>query len=184
VLDQRANCHPRTGFSPDARSRRLKLVKFMGPKIVIICISARSHVQRALLISRALIQAGAEVHAFSAVKFAEDFRREGANFHDLYGGRPLEVADNSSMPIPSRFVTFAAVYGESLAEEVARCKPDLLIHGTFAVAALVVARQLNLPRIALCSGHNMSPRVALAQLREDPRVTTSAACLEAVAVLR
>ena len=155
-----------------------------NPNIALLCIPARGHVRRALLLTRGLVQAGANVHAFCGLEFAEDFRREGAQFHDLHAGRPLESADNSSLPIPSRFVTFAAVHGESLAEDVAKCGPDLLIHGTFAVAAMVVARQLDVPRVAICTGHNLSPRVAMAQLRDDPRVKTSHACLEAVKVLR
>lgn len=152
--------------------------------VVLICIPARGHVQRALLITRGLVVAGVEVHAFSGIEFGKDFLREGAIFHDLHAGRPLEAADNSSMPVPSRFVTFAAVYGDSLAEEVAKCRPDLLIHGTFAVAALVVGESLGIPRVALCTGHNLSPRVALAQLKGDPRIKTSAACHAAVALLR
>jgi MGT family glycosyltransferase len=153
-------------------------------RIALLCIPARGHVQRALLVTRGLVAAGAEVHAFSGCEFGEDFRREGAEFHDLYAGRPLDSADSTSMPVPSRFVTFAAVYGESLAREVAQCRPDLLIHGTFAVAALVVSKILGIPRVAICTGHNLSPRVALAQLENDPRVKTSMPCLDAVAVLR
>jgi MGT family glycosyltransferase len=152
--------------------------------VALICIPARGHVQRALLVTRGLVAAGAKVHAFCGSEFAADFMREGADFHDLYSGRPLDAADNSSTPIPSRFVTFAAVHGESLAEEVAKCRPDLLIHGTFAVAALVVGELLGIPRIALCTGHNLSPRIALAQLEGDPRVNTSPACHAAVAVLQ
>jgi MGT family glycosyltransferase len=153
-------------------------------RIVLLCIPARGHVQRALLVTRGLVAEGAQVHAFCGGEFGEDFRREGAEFHDLYDGRPLDSADSTSMPIPSRFVTFAAVHGESLAREVAQCRPDLLIHGTFAVAALVVSKILGIPRVALCTGHNLSPRVALAQLENDPRVNISAACLDAVTVLR
>jgi MGT family glycosyltransferase len=153
-------------------------------RVALICIPARGHVQRALLITRGLVAAGAKVHAFCGTEFAADFLREGADFHDLYSGRPLDAADNSSTPTPSRFVTFAAVYGESLAEEVSKCRPNLLIHGTFAVAALVVGKLLDIPRIAICSGHNQSPRNAIPPLADDPRVATSIACHEAVSVLR
>jgi MGT family glycosyltransferase len=156
----------------------------MQKTIALICIPARGHVQRALLVTRGLVAAGAKVHAFSGTEFGQDFLREGAVFHDLHAGRPLDAADNSSMPVPSRFVTFAAVYGKSLAEEVAKCRPDLLIHGTFAVAALVVGQCLGIPRVALCTGHNLSPRVALGQLEGDPRIKSSAACHAAVALLR
>jgi MGT family glycosyltransferase len=156
----------------------------MRRRIVLICIPAQGHVQRALLVTRGLVSAGAEVHVFTGSQFGKNFQDEGAGFHDLYAGRPLDAADATSTPIPSRFVTFAAVYGESLAEEVAKCRPDLLIHGTFAVAALVVGQSLGIPRVALCTGHNLSPRVALGQLEGDPRIKTSAACHAAVALLR
>jgi UDP:flavonoid glycosyltransferase YjiC (YdhE family) len=102
----------------------------------------------------------------------------------LYAGRPLDAADATSIPIPSRFVTFAAVFGESLTREIASLKPSLIVHGTFAVAAMVVARNLGLPRVAICSGHNQSPRNAIPPLSHDPRVAVSTACREAVDVLR
>lgn len=157
----------------------------MRKKIVLICVpAARGHVQRALLVTRGLVAAGAEVYAFCSRDFCDDFRAEGAEFRDLYEGRPLDLADSTSMPIPSRFVTFAAVYGESLTRDIAKLKPSLIVHGTFAVVALVVARQLGLPRVAICSGHNQSPRVAIPPMALDARVATSAACHSAVNVLR
>jgi len=156
----------------------------MRKNIVLICVPAQGHVQRALLVTRGLIQAGARVEVFTGDEYRASFQQEGATFHDLYAGRSLAVADATSMPIPSRFVTFAAVYGDSLAREIAKLKPSLLIHGTFAVAALVAARELGIPRVAICSGHNQSPRNAIPPLANDPRVETSAACHEAVSVLR
>lgn len=140
--------------------------------------------QRALLVTRGLVAAGAKVHAFCGAGSAEEFRREGAEFHDIHAGRPLESADDASIPIPSRFVTFAAVHGESLAREIAQLDPALIVHGTFAVVAVVVAKILGLPRVAICAGHNQSPRVAVPPLYEDPRVKVSTQCLEAVKVLR
>lgn len=156
----------------------------MRKNIVLICVPAQGHVQRALLVTRGLIQAGARVEVFTGDEYRASFQQEGATFHDLYAGRSLAVADATSMPIPSRFVTFAAVYGDSLAREIAKLKPSLLIHGTFAVAALVAARELGIPRVAICSGHNQSPRNAIPPLANDPRVETSAACHEAVSILR
>lgn len=156
----------------------------MRHKIVIISTPDRGHVQRALLVTRGLVAAGAEVHAFCGTEFSADFRREGAEFHDLHAGRPLESADNSSIPLPSRYVTFAAVYAESLINQIARLRPSLIVHGTFAVVAMVVAQSLDLPRVAICAGHNQSPRVALPLIAQDARVKLSTACLEAVRVLR
>jgi MGT family glycosyltransferase len=156
----------------------------MPYRIALLSTPDRGHVQRALLVTRGLVAAGAEVHAFSGAGYADDFRRAGAEFHDIHGGRPLESTDNASIPIPSRFVTFAAVHAESLAQEIARLNPSLIVHGTFAVVAVVVAKILGLPRVAICAGHNQSPRVALPPLRQDPRVKVSPACLEAVQVLR
>jgi MGT family glycosyltransferase len=141
-------------------------------------------VQRAVLVTRGLVQAGAEVDVFTGTGVARLFEREGARFHDLHAGRPLESVDSTSMPIPSRFVTFAGVHGESLAMEISRLKPSLIVHGTFAVIALVVAKTLGLPRVAICSGHNQSPRSAIPPLAFDPRVATSEACFGAVRVLR
>lgn len=156
----------------------------MRRKVVLVCVPAQGHVQRALLITRGLVSAGAEVDVFTGTQFGRSFQDEGAEFHDLYAGRPLDAADATSIPIPSRFVTFAAAFGESLTREIASLKPSLIVHGTFAVAAMVVARNLGLPRVAICSGHNQSPRNAIPPLAHDPRVAVSTACREAVHVLR
>jgi MGT family glycosyltransferase len=156
----------------------------MAKRIVLISVPALGHVQRAVLVTRGLVQAGAEVDVFTGTGVARLFEREGARFHDLHAGRPLESVDSTSMPIPSRFVTFAGVHGESLAMEISRLKPSLIVHGTFAVIALVVAKTLGLPRVAICSGHNQSPRSAIPPLAFDPRVATSEACFGAVRVLR
>lgn len=152
--------------------------------VVLFCIPARGHVQRAILMTRELAAAGAVVHVYSGRDYAGDFTQAGGTFHDLFSGRPLGAADAESIPIPCRHVTFAAAFVDGLVAEVAELKPDIVVYGTFAVVGVLVALALGLPRVALCAGHNMAPDFALAQVRDDPRVRVSQHCRDAVEVIR
>lgn len=156
----------------------------MVKTVVLFCIPARGHVQRAVLMTRELVAAGAIVHVYSGREYAGEFGRAGGTFHDLFAGRPLDAADDQSVPIPCRHVTFAAVFVDAIVAEVAELSPDVIVYGTFAVVAVLVAVALGVPRVALCAGHNMAPDVALAQIHGDPRVAVSRRCRDAVEMIR
>jgi MGT family glycosyltransferase len=108
----------------------------------------------------------------------------GASFVDLYAGRPIECADASSIPVPSRYVSFAGVFAESLADEVAGLSPRLIVYDTFTVAGQVVARRLGVPYVNVCANHAPVPARMLAALARDPRVATSPECWAAIERLR
>ena len=118
----------------------------------------------------------------------QDLRAEvepaGARFVDLYAGRPIEAVDDSSIPVPSRYVTFAGVHGEGLAAEIARLSPSLILYETYSVIGPVVARSLGLPYVNVVPNHALVPARAAAQLRGEARVSTSPECWAAVARLR
>jgi UDP:flavonoid glycosyltransferase YjiC (YdhE family) len=59
-----------------------------------------------------------------------------------------------------------------------------VIHDTFALIGRIVATRLGLPRVNVCSGHNLNPERFMAILQKDPRVNLSAKCLQAVEELR
>jgi MGT family glycosyltransferase len=103
---------------------------------------------------------------------------------DLFAGRPIDAADATSRPVPCRFVSFAAHYAGSVAQQAASLRPGLVVHDTFAVIGPVVANALALPRVAVCAGHNAPPGPAVEALRTDPRVDVSDACWRAVRALR
>jgi UDP:flavonoid glycosyltransferase YjiC (YdhE family) len=111
-------------------------------------------------------------------------QEDGGRFFDLFGKYPLERLGDDSLPVPSRFVTFAAAYAEQICGDVESTGARLVVHDSFAVVGRLVARLLGIPRVNVCAGHNMLPERFLPLLRDDPRVRTSAQCLRAVQTLR
>ena len=63
---------------------------------------------------------------------------------DLFERYSLDDADGESLPVPCRFVTFAARYAEPVRRELERLGPSLVVYDTFAVIGRVVARSLSL----------------------------------------
>jgi MGT family glycosyltransferase len=154
------------------------------PSIVVISMPERGHVQRLLPLIAGLAVRGRTVHVMTDSRFAGEVERAGGRFFDLFARYPIAAADATSIPVPSRYVTFAGVYAEPLIEEVARLAPGLIVYDTYAVIAPVIARRLGIPYVNVCAGHAAHPARTVAALREDPRVATSAACWEAVRRLR
>lgn len=147
-------------------------------------MSEHGHVQRALVVARELTAAGACVYFFTGHQYLNDVRATGAIFRDLFHQRSLEVADSESIPIPCRYVTFAAHYADSLASELASLAVSLIIHDAFAVISIPVAQITGIPRITLCAGHHMPPASTVSQLAHDPRVRIAPCCYDAVDTLR
>lgn len=156
----------------------------MSGPVVALCMPEHGHVQRLLAIVAGLAARGETVHVLTAARFAADVAAAGGRFVDLFARHPLEAADATSMPIPSRYVSFAGVYADAVLADVAALAPSLIVYDTFAVVAPIVARRLGVPFVNVCAGHAVDPERARAALRRDPRVATSAACHAAVARLR
>lgn len=156
----------------------------MSRSIVALCMPERGHVERLLAIVEHLVARGETAYVLTGAHFAADVEASGARFVDLFARHPIEAADATSTPVPSRYVSFAGVYADAVAAEVAALAPSLVLYDTFAVVAPVVARRLGVPFVNVCAGHAVDPERARAALRRDPRVATSAACLAAVERLR
>jgi len=150
----------------------------------VFCMPEQGHFQRLLPLVSGLSGAGVTAHVFTDVRYHDAVERAGGRFRDLFAGRPLDAADAASRPVPCRYVSFAGHHADSLLREVAALRPGLVVHDTFAVAGAVVATQLKLPRVAVCSGHNAAPGPTVEALRRDPRVSIDDACWRAVALLR
>lgn len=142
------------------------------------------HFQRLWSLIAGLTTRGVPVHVFTHAGCRDLVEKAGGRFVDLFEGHSLESADDASIPIPARSVTFAGRYGEEIARAVAALGPGLIVHDTFAVIGRVVANLLELPRVNVCAGHNAAPRRLLAELATDPRVRISERCLEAVEILK
>jgi MGT family glycosyltransferase len=152
--------------------------------VVFFCMFESGHFQRLRPIISGLSESGVSAHVFTHAAFKPHVERAGGIFFDLFSRYPLELADDESIPISSRYVAFAAKYAEEIRRDVANTGASLLINDTFAVIGRVLAPLLDIPRVNVCSGHNLPPARILPVLAKDPRVRTSRACFEAVEVLK
>jgi MGT family glycosyltransferase len=149
-----------------------------------MCMEGVGHIQCLLPIIDGLRRRGCAVTAMTKPEFAPLVRDAGADFVDLYDGCPLDAADDESMPVPSRFVTFAATYADTLTARVEALSPSLVVYDTFTVVAPVIAGALRVPTVNVSANHAAVPERVIAALRVDERVATSAACHRAVGMLR
>jgi MGT family glycosyltransferase len=151
---------------------------------VVFCMGDRGHVTRMLPVVDGLARAGVTTHVFTAASFRAEVAAAGGRFVDLFASHTLADADRTSIPLPSRFVTFASRFGAEIADEVRALAPTLVVHDTFAVIGHVVANHLGVPRVNVCAGHNQPPARTVAELLDDPRVAIDPACWTAAADLR
>ncbi len=152
--------------------------------VVFFCMPEDSHFQRLRSLVSGLTDYDLDVHVFTHRKFMSYVNEAGGIFFDLFSRYPQELADDNSLPVPSRFVTYAATYAEQVRRDVETIGASLVIHDSFAVIGRVTATLLGIPRVNVCSGHNVVAERFLPILRDDPRVKTSSRCLHAVNVLR
>ena len=151
----------------------------MNESIVMVCMGGLGHVQILLPLIAGLRSRGCAVHVMTHGDFQAKVESSGAFFVDLFARRPLDAVDATSIPFPSRFVTFAGMHAESVSVEIAALAPALVLYDTFTVVGPVVARRLGVPYVNVCPNHAPVPARMLAALRQDPRVAISAACWEA-----
>jgi UDP:flavonoid glycosyltransferase YjiC (YdhE family) len=150
----------------------------------IFCMPERGHLQRLLPLVAGFVRCGVDALVFTDTAFRAPVERAGGRLVDLLGRYPLDAADATSRPVPCRYVTFAAHYAAPLRDEMARLRPSVIVYDTFAVIGAVLGRQLSVPYVNVCAGHNMSPANAIASLEHDRRAALSDACLQAIDALR
>ncbi|MGH9390011.1 MAG: glycosyltransferase, partial [Vicinamibacteria bacterium] len=151
----------------------------MSESIVVVCMGGLGHVQILLPLIAGLRSRGCVVHVMTHGDFQTKVESSGAFFVDLFARHSLEAVDATSIPFPSRFVTFAGTYAESVSDQIDALAPALIVYDTFTVVGPVVARRLGVPCVNVCPNHAPVPARMLAALRQDPRVAISAACREA-----
>ena len=142
------------------------------------------HFQRLRPLISGLTETGTTALVFTDRTFAPEVERRGGHFVDLFAKYPIAEADDSSFPVPCRFVTFAAAFAEPICRDVETSGAALVIHDSFAVIGRVVATKLGVPRVNVCAGHNVAPARFLEILKSDPRVRLSPVCVRAADVLR
>lgn len=131
-----------------------------------------------------ITELGVRAHVFTHRRYRDRVESVGAEFVDLFADHPLEEADDTSMPVPCRYVSFAGRYGADLLAVLERLKPAAIVYDTFAVIGAVLGRALGVPHVNVCGGHNINPPDYLEYLARDPRVSISEKCHQAVQILR
>jgi MGT family glycosyltransferase len=159
-------------------------MRMTGLSAVVFSMGDIGHFKRLRPIIAGLSRRGLRTHVFTMAGLRDDVERLGGEFGDLFAGRSLDEADATSVPLPSRGVTFAGRFGDDVVRQVATLRPDVVVHDAFAVIGSVAAYHLGLPRVNVCAGHNLAPKPTLEALARDPRVRTSEQCRRAVDVLR
>jgi len=152
--------------------------------VAVFCMPENGHFQRMLSVIHGLTQRGMVVHVYTHADFAPLVAQWGGVFHDLFSQYSLQRADDESIPVPCRYVTFAAAYGREILRDVARINPSVIIHESFAVVGRLVAEQLGVPRVNICTGHNLLPEYYLAELRQYRRAKIADRCWNAARELR
>jgi UDP:flavonoid glycosyltransferase YjiC (YdhE family) len=151
---------------------------------VVVLSPGGGHLQRLLPLIAGLVRRARPVHVLTRAEGRAAVEATGAAFIDLLARFPLDAVDAESIPLPSRWVTFAAAYAEPLIAAVGALRPGLIVYDSFAVAAPLIGRRLGVPYVGMRAGHAQVPAAAIAELRADPRVVTSPACRAAVETLR
>lgn len=156
----------------------------MPPRIACFAMSDRNHLNGVLPVAAQLVRAGADVRFWTDPSFRVDVERAGAEFADIYDGVPLDLIDDSSRPLPSRYVTFAAARGRQLAQAAKLWDATLVLHDGFALVGRLVGEQLGRPWVTVVPGWSVDAPASRAALAEDPRLRLDPRCLQAVERLR
>lgn len=155
-----------------------------SPTVAFFCMEGEGHFGRLRPLIRALAAHGMDVAVFTSRAFEGTVRQDGARFVDLFAGRPMSAADDTSRPFPCRYVTFAGRFGDAIIAQARAMKPRLVITDSFALIGRLVAAALEVPYVSVCAGHNVNPAQFPSMLAEIPRVEISEECLDAVEHLR
>lgn len=154
------------------------------PVAAFFCMPEAGHFKLLLPLLADLVESGFDAHVFTHTAFEREVGQAGATFIDLFEKYPLEDADNESIPIPSRYVSYSCHFAEEVAREVGALQPSLIIYETFAVIGRLIGMKLHIPYVNVSPGHALDPSRVLPLLQRDPRVKTSTACHRAVAILK
>ena len=153
-------------------------------RVAVFAMPEVGHHQRLRPLIADLTRRGCDVHVFSTARFRDLIERAGGTFVDLFGTYDLAAVDSESMPVPCRYVSFAAAYADDVIRDLERLAPDLVVHDMFALVAQIAARRLGLPYVNVLVGHNIHPDRFRALHERDDRNAIAPACHRAVEVLR
>jgi UDP:flavonoid glycosyltransferase YjiC (YdhE family) len=154
-------------------------------RIALFSMPDPSHFQRLLPLLDSFTARGIATTVFAHGDARAASVEAGADFFDLFTALPIDDADAASHPYSSRYVSYAARYGDAVANELTRIGATHVVYDTFAVVGLVAALRRGLPHVNLCAGHNVTPRPDfLESIRRDIAIEPSTSCLGAVDELK
>jgi MGT family glycosyltransferase len=128
------------------------------------------HVRRMLPLARGIVGEGLRTVFYADSSFETLVRQTGAEFADLFAGRPLDVC-NESFPRFLSYLPFATRYAPDVLREVERHDPAYVVYDTLAIIGRVVANDLGIPYVNVCLGHNANPAEKLRQTSSRARVS-------------
>lgn len=155
-----------------------------APVVAVFAPDAVGHFAPLRSVIAELARRGCEVHVYTAGRFGPQVEAAGGRCVDLFDRYPPEAADDESIPVPSRYVSFAGHYAEQVVRDVAAIGPSLVVCDTFAVIGRAAALALGVPYVSTVIGHNLAPERYLPRLLAEREIRSSERCLRAVDVLR
>jgi MGT family glycosyltransferase len=141
------------------------------------------HLQRLLPLVSGLSARGLTAHVFTHRSFRDHVEASGGRFVDLFADHSLQEADPTSVPAAYRYVSFAGRFAGDVATQVARLRPALVVHDSFAIIGHVVGRRLEVPHVNVCAGHDVHPARLPELLASVPTSAPSQSCLQAAGSL-
>ena len=107
--------------------------------IAVVSMDQDGHLQRMLPLIADLAADGERVVVFTDRRYRQKIAATGAGFVDLFEGRPLAGCDDSSIPYPVRFVSFAGRHSAAIARRLEGEEVDLVLYDTFALVGALAA---------------------------------------------
>lgn len=154
------------------------------PVVVVITKGLPGHRSRVRPIVESLVRQGADVYVADDEESIDQWTTIGASWIDLFADGTLDQADPVSKPRSFRQMAFAARFGRQLAGRIALLRPNLIVHDQAAVIGWVVATELDVPRVQLCSRSLIDGIDAYAAVLASGRSQIAEECLSAVDTLR
>jgi UDP:flavonoid glycosyltransferase YjiC (YdhE family) len=155
----------------------------MGRRIALAAMSMPQKFRSLHQVGIELVAAGAELRVWTDSRFKQEVEAMGAQFADIFDPLPLAAIDDASLPVPSRYVTFAAARATALSEAVGEWGAEVIVYDSFTVIGVAVGRRLGIPWVPVFSGHLIDGAAMRREVAGEPRVNTDPRCAAAIAQL-
>ncbi len=172
------------GALPNARISPQKAIAPRMTTVAFFSMQQQGHLRRLLPLVSGVVARGAKAVVFSHPLYEAEVRQAGAQFVDLFRGGTVASVDAETEPVAMRSVAFAARFLDDVVVDLKRIGARLVVYDTFALVGRLAARELQVPAVNVCAGHNVDVARFRAALEAEPRLHIGPACLAAVASLQ